>query len=269
VERLMEHLPFELDFMHKYNLHKWLGLLIEDDDIRFISSMYGVKKKHLQEVDDSLKASVARLAEELRKRAKIKSAGKPYEIAAIGDSLSSDRQSWVNILNHMWRDEGKRHIIDCSISGDTTSHLLDRFYSSILNEEFAWAVVFIGTNDCRELDDDAHISNISFDEYERNMTYIMESLLNRGKKVINVTLPPADNERMQHYFPDSNQCYDQARIEKTNDYIRQLSKKYKTNLADLAGVLANYNGDFLEQDGIHISGDAQVMLCELIVDILP
>ena len=263
----MEQLPYELDFMHKYNLHKWLGLLIEDSDLRFISRMYGVKFKDLKKIDEVFSNNIERFAEELAGKVQIKSIETPYSIAAIGDSISSDRQSWVKILNHLWK--GERFIIDCAITGDTTSDLVDRFYGTVLNEEFEWAVVFIGTNDCRELDDDVHVSKISLDEYKRNMNYIMESLLKRGKRVINVTLPLVDNERLKGQFPDNNWKYDRSRIDQTNDFIRSLSKKSGTHLADLAESIDAYDGDVLEEDGQHMNGQGQLILCKLLHEILP
>jgi lysophospholipase L1-like esterase len=263
----MEHLPYELDFMHKYNLHKWLGLLIEDDDIKFISHMYGVKFRELKKVDEVFLRNIEKFTAELSDQLQDKPLEAPYRIAAIGDSISSDRQSWVKILNYLWK--GKRTVIDCAISGDTTSDLIDRFYGTIMNEEFQWAVVFIGTNDCRELDDGSHMSQISLDEYKRNMHYIMESLLKEGKKVINVTLPPVDNVRLKGQFPDNNWSYDKGRIDQTNDFIRDLSKRMNTTLADLAKDIEDYEGDVLEQDGLHMNGQGQLILCKLLHTLLP
>jgi lysophospholipase L1-like esterase len=265
----MEHLPYELDFMHKYNLHKLLGLLIEDDDLRFISGIYGVGFRDIRQIEQGFKSTIERVAKELEGRVQPKSLDTPCRIAAIGDSISSDRQSWVKILNHLWKDDSMREVIDCAISGDTSGDLINRFYSSVLNENFQWAVLFIGTNDCRELDDDAHVSNISLEEYKRNMAYMMESLLSRGIRVINVTIPPVDNKRLRAQFPDTNWCYDKARIDRTNDFIRDLAKKSGTTLADLAKKIDGHSGEVLENDGIHLNGEGQLLLCELLLDLLP
>jgi lysophospholipase L1-like esterase len=267
----MEQLPYDLNFMHKYNLHKLLGLLIEDDDLRFIAGMYGVGFRDLRRIEEEFQSSIERLAGELRERVQPKPLDTPCRIAAIGDSISSDRQSWVKILNRFWDDDTRsvRRVIDCAISGDTSSDLINRFYGSVLNEDFQWAVLFIGTNDCRELGDDAHVSNISLDEYQRNMAYLMESLLSRGKKVINVTIPPVDNERLRAQFPDNNWRYDRARIDKTNEFIRHLAKKSGTSLADLAKKIDEYGGEVLESDGIHLNGRGQFLLCELLLDLIP
>jgi len=263
----MEHLPYELDFMHKYNLHKWLGLLIDDNDIKFISGMYGVNFKELKKIEDVFIRNIEECAGEIADKVQDKPPQTPYTIAAVGDSISSDRQGWVKILNLLWK--GSRTIIDCAISGDTTSDLIDRFYGTILNEEFQWAVLFIGINDCRELDDGSHMSRISFEEYKQKMNYIMEKFLEAGKKVINVTLPQVDNVLLKGQFPDNNWCYDRARIEKTNDFIRDLSKKSGSTLADLAKAIQAYDGDVQEKDGLHMNGQGQLILCKLLLELLP
>jgi lysophospholipase L1-like esterase len=154
------------------------------------------------------------------------------------------------------------------VSGDTTYHLIERFYSTVVSEEFDWAVLFIGTNDCRELDDDAHISNISLDEYKRNMRYLMKSLLDRGKTVVNVTIPYVDNLRLRQMFTENNQRYDDTRIDRTNDFIRELSREHKTHLADLAEAIKKFGNDVLEEDGIHMNSHGHMLLCGLLWDIL-
>jgi lysophospholipase L1-like esterase len=265
----VEQLPYELEFMHKYNLHKLLGLLFDDCDIRSIARVYGIKRKRLKNIEDRFGRNIVDLAEKLRGKIPPKPSGKDYTIAAIGDSITSDRESWVKILKNYWEESGRPSIIDCSVSGDTTYDLINRYYSTILNESFEWAVLFIGTNDSRELEDDAHISNISLDEYKRNMNFIIQSLINRKVNIINVTIPYVDNSRIKNYFPDTHWCYDRKRIDKTNDFIRELSKKFGTHLADLAQALAKFKGELLERDGVHLNGHGQLILCELLLKILP
>jgi len=266
----MEQLPYELRFCHKFNLHKWLGLNMDDYDLRTIARIYGVKLRALKKIEDSFEKNLLDLAETLRRgKGKKPPLDTPVRICAIGDSITSDRESYAKILARAWKDDPKRTIIDCSVSGDTTCHLIERFYSTIVSEEFDWAVLFIGTNDCRELDDEAHISNISLDEYKRNMRFLMKSLLDRGKIVVNVTIPYVDNLRLRQMFTESNQRYDDERVDRTNDSIRELSREHRTHLADLAEACRNYGDDVLEEDGIHMNSHGHMLLCGLIWDILP
>ncbi len=84
-----------------------------------------------------------------------------------------------------------------------------------------------------------------------------------------MTIPYVDNERIKSYFPDTNWCYDRKRIDKTNDFVRELSKKFATHLADLADALAKFKGEVLEHDGVHLNGQGQLVLSELLLKILP
>jgi lysophospholipase L1-like esterase len=266
----MEHLPYELNFLHKYNIHKLVGLLIDDNDIRFIANIYGVKYKQLKKIEETFNENISRLADNLKNRFPVKPPlEKPVHILALGDSITSDRESYMKILKKLWKDDPSREFLDCGISGDTTSDVINRFYSTVVCESFDWAVIFLGTNDSRQLNDETHISLISLDEYKRNMKHITESLLDQGKKLVHITLPYIDNERFQKFFTDTNWIYDKKRIDKTNDFIRDLSKKHKTHLADLAAKIGEHKGDVLEKDGIHLNGDGQTLLCELLLDILP
>ncbi len=264
----MNQLPYELHFMHKFNLHKLAGLLIKDPDIGSIARVYGVEEKELREIEDQFRKNLAELADELRKRGLWAGEGSPCIIAAIGNSITSDRESWAKILNELWKDVPNRYVIDCAISGDTTCHIKDRFYSSILNQAFDRAVLFIGTNDCRELDDEEHISNISHEEYMKNMRYFIDTLQGKGKEVVVVTIPYVDSARLQAYFPDANQKYSDARIDLANAFLRELAREKGTKLADLAAALKETERDVLEEDGIHLNSKAQLVLCELLIPLL-
>lgn len=265
----MDQLPYELRFMHKYNLHKLLGLLIDDNDLRSIVRIYGVRSRELKKIEKSFNQNLMDMVSELKQKIKPKPLASPCCVAAIGDSISSDRESYVKIINQLWKDNPERKIIDCAVSADTTFDIINRFYSTVLNQTFDRAIIFIGTNDCRELDDEYHVSNISIDEYKRNLNYITESLLNRNKKLIHVTLPYVDNERLRAFFPDGNWRYDKKRIDKTNTYIRELSNHKNTDLADLAKKIIEYGGDVLEPDGIHLNRQGHMMLSEILLDLLP
>lgn len=268
----MNELPYELSFMHKFNLHKWLGLDIDDDDLRSIARIYGVKLRELKKIEASFNENVSKLTQDLSLRFHIKSQlDTPCNILAFGDSITSDRESWVKILRLFWKNDKTRRIIDCSISGRTTASMIDHLYESVFNQpfEYEWVVIFVGTNDTRELDDDAHISQISLEEYRLGMEYIIKSFQKRNKKVVNVTIPYGDTERFQKFKPDGNWKYDQKRTDKTNEVIRDLSKRYGTKIADLAKSINEYDGDVLTPDGIHLNGNGQTLLCELLLPILP
>jgi hypothetical protein len=132
-EAAVSELPYELDFMHKYNLHKLLGLPIEDDDLPVTARLYGVSLKELESIDRRYRENIARLAGKLAEKRPLQHAPAPLTVLAIGDSITSDRESYVKILAQYWAGPGGsgaptrngtsevplRRMLDGGISGDT------------------------------------------------------------------------------------------------------------------------------------------------------
>jgi len=266
----MEQLPYPLEFMHKFNLHKWLHLLVRDDDLASIARVYGVGRGRLARIDRGYRQNVERLAAALPRREKplLRELGepeRPVSILALGDSITSDRESWARILTRYWREDPRRRILDCAVSGDTTASLLERYNSTVANQEFDWVVLFIGTNDCRQLDEKTPM--VSLEEYRRNLGILLDRLA--GKRVVLVTLPPADNARFHTFFPESGNCYDAGHLEAANRVLRELASGRKLALADLAAGLVALGGEALQPDGLHISSAGQLVLCRLLLDLLP
>jgi lysophospholipase L1-like esterase len=263
-----------LDFVHKFNLYKKTGLLIDDDDLDSIARVYGVSLKELQSIEDGFRRDIARMAASLPQapgEASVAShdGTSSLSILAIGDSITSDRESYVRILNRYWRDDPSRQVLDAAVSGDTSADLIKRFYSTVMNREFQWAVLFIGTNDSLQLDDGRMISVLSVDEYRRNIRFITESLLAQGKQLIQITIPPVDNGRLRRFFQDSNSVYTAEHIGQVNDFIRHWAGENGYPVADLARVVEEQEADVLEPDGLHLNGRGQRMICELLLDLLP
>jgi lysophospholipase L1-like esterase len=264
----MEQLQHPLEFVHKFNLYKLSGLLIEDDDLQSIARVYGVSLAELAKVDESFQRNIAELAGRLPS-AKNAPADSPVSILAIGDSITSDRESYVKILNRYWQDDPTRRILDSAVSGDTTTDLIKRCYSTVLNRDFNWAVLFIGTNDSLQLDDEMRISVLSLDEYMRNIRFISETLIEKGKTLIQVTIPPVDNPPLQSYFPDGNYLYTDKHVGQVNDFIRDWAKAKGYQVADLARAVREQSADVLEPDGLHLNGRGQLILSKLLLELLP
>jgi len=264
----MEQLEHPLDFTHKFNLYKLSGLLIADDDLASIARVYGISLAEIEAIEAKIQKEIAQLAAALPP-ARPEPLDPPVTILAVGDSITSDRASYVKILNHYWRDDPSRRLLDSAISGDTTASLIKRFYSSVLNQDFQWAILFIGTNDCLQLDDTARIPNLSSDEYRRNLKYLTAALLERGANLVQVTIPPMDNVRLQSAFEDSNSMYTKEQIGEINAFIREHAQAQGYAVADLARAVEAQDRDVLEPDGLHLNGQGHLILSRLLLEILP
>lgn len=270
----VNQLQHPLSFVHKFNLYKLSGLLIEEEDLPSIARVYGVSLEELKSIDDGFRRNVEALSATLEAASgpvvEPADDGTPsVAILAIGDSITSDRESYLKILNHYWRKNPSRRMLDAAVSGDTTADLIKRFYSTVLNREFQWAVLFIGTNDGFQLDDERRISILSLDEYKRNIRFISETLIAKGKKLIQITVPPVDNTRLRSFFPDANSVYTKEHIGELNAFIRQWSGQNNYPVADLARAIEQQEEDVLGPDGLHLNGRGQRLICELLLDLLP
>ncbi len=271
----MNQLPYPLEFMLKFNLHKWLHLLVDDQDLASIARVYGVGRGRLARIDRTFRENVDRLAATLPRQTR-KPLEKPVGILALGDSITSDRESWARILARCWRDDPSRRILDCAVSGDTTASLLERYGATVARQPFDWVVLFIGTNDCRQIDEKTPV--VSLEEYRRNLEILLDRL--NGKQVVLVTLPPADSARFRAFVPDSGNSYSEAHLAAANRTLRELASrrrllladlaaKLEGRLADLAAKLEGRSGEVLEPDGLHLSSVGQLELCRLLLDLLP
>jgi len=265
----VDQLQHPLSFVHKFNLYKLSGLLIEDDDLASIARVYGVSLAELKAIEEGFQRNIAELAASLPRAVKPANDGTPsLSILAVGDSITSDRESYVRILNRYWQEDPSRQMLDAAVSGDTSADLIKRFYSTVANREFQWAVLFIGTNDSLQLDDRRRVSVLSLDEYQRNIHFITETLLAEGKRLIQITIPPVDNVRLRSFFSDSNSVYTEEHIGEVNDFIRGWAGKNGYFVADLARAIEQQQEDVLEPDGLHLNGRGQCMICELLLDLL-
>ena len=138
-----------------------------------------------------------------------------------------------------------------------------------LKQKFDWVVIFIGTNDCRQVDDPARMTRISLPEYQRNMEYLTGLFIKGGKQVILVTLPPVDMRRYRESFPDSGYIYDKERIDATNRGLRELASRRGLRVADLAEAIAAESNDVLMSDGLHLNSTGQLLLSRLLLEIIP
>ena len=265
----MNQLPYPLDYMHKFNVHKWLGLNVADDDLASIARMYGVRLPELKKVERQLRQNVARLAARLAESrgGRPTPAPEPLTVLALGDSLSSDREGFVRILNRHWEGTS-RTVVDCAVSGNTTGDILDRLYLTVMNQAFDWVVLFVGTNDCRMPDDEEHIPVTSLQEYRRNVEYLLRLFRKHGKKVILVTLPPVDNKRLVEFL-GAGRVYDRKHIDAANRLLRELAAAEGLAIADLAAAIDAQEADVLTPDGLHLNHEGQLALCGLLLDLLP
>ena len=97
-------------------------------------------------------------------------------VVALGDSITDDIQSWLEILRHLLdlrRPEDRIRVINAGISGDTTAQMISRFLAVVL-EEPDWIVCMAGTNDARRHGQAPSKILVSVEETEKNLAMLRQ-----------------------------------------------------------------------------------------------
>lgn len=134
------------------------------------------------------------------------------KILLLGDSLGASygvpaEQGWVKRLNeHLQKTPGAPHIINASISGDTTAGGLARLESLLQTEKPAWVLIELGGNDgLRGLDINAMKNNLA------SMVALARKH-NAQPALIGIKIPPnygsKYRDRFERAFVDVSQQHD-------------------------------------------------------------
>jgi acyl-CoA thioesterase-1 len=144
---------YVLQFQHK---EKTLGQIPGVNDAT-IAALWGIDAATYRQTRNRFAARAARAARDLLAdpgfAARVDQL--PFRpgdtVVGLGDSITDDDQSWLEILRHLLaqrRPEDRIDILNEGVSGDTTSQMISRFLDVALDEP-DWIICFAGTNDAR------------------------------------------------------------------------------------------------------------------------
>lgn len=172
-------------------------------------------------------------------------------IVAFGNSITATRktvkQVFAQRLPVLLAEEGiNANVINAGIPGSHTGylsdnhvhkvrHALDRFESDVLSHNPDLVIIGFGTND-------AHIdsnkpdgpSRIPLDDYQDNLTYIIQTLQDKSIRVVLIAPSPL-GEKYESFQNDRLLQY--VRV------VRGLAEKYKTGLVDNFKIFSEYPAD--------------------------
>ena len=244
----------------KFNMHK-LILDIPERDADRIAMVFHADRNEVESLMESFRQTVRAEAERTRAEMSIPTPVGKRSIVFLGDSITSDRESYLNTIRELYRDQPNVQIVDAAISGDKSDDSVMRFYERTLRYEPDVVCILIGTNDLRRNDDDYAAPCVSLGEIEKNLRYMIRLLKSRGAQMILTTISPIINEQLKARFPDSNWCYIPSEIDALNDIIHDLSIEYEIQLNDMRATYANYSpNEILLNDGLHLNALGQRLL---------
>jgi len=176
-------------------------------------------------------------------------------VAAVGDSVTDDLQSWFEILRHMLaisRPKDEITLVNAGVSADTTTHCIGRFIGVIAAKPTA-ILCLIGTNDARLHGASPKRTLVSQPETRANL----ELLRNYGATQTSaswtwITVPGVIEERIgSHWFLSAMQVrFRNADLDAVAEAIRGQSGP----LIDIHRSIAfSDRPEYLLEDGLHPS----------------
>lgn len=258
-------------FLIKYNIQKLMRQGIADDDHIRIGNALGINPTLVLQIINEYKSSVIDSANKIQNICKFqpKCVNKYKKVICIGDSNSSDRESYFNILKQLFIHDTNIDFIDSSISGATSSDFLNLTYTYAVNLEPHIAIIMLGTNDTRKNSDALSKNNISAEEYENNMRYIVGILNMNNITVIINTIPQTINQYQRDVYGENNWEYCSQDIMRYNNILRDIANEYPIIINDVDFDKNSINlEDFLSYDGIHLSKVGQEYIAVKLLPVL-
>jgi lysophospholipase L1-like esterase len=104
-------------------------------------------------------------------------------VVGLGDSITDDWQSWLEILRHLLalrRPQDEIQVVNAGYSGDTTGMVISRFLG-VVEQKPDWILCMIGTNDARLHGSSPTKTLVSIEETARNLEMLRNFGITQSK----------------------------------------------------------------------------------------
>jgi lysophospholipase L1-like esterase len=196
----------------------------------------------------------------------------PFEggtaVVGLGDSITDDYQSWFEILRYLVEERRPRdniRFVNAGISGDTTSRLLGRSLE-VINENPAWVITLIGTNDVPFIREPPTKALVSPEETAKNLRTLRDLAKAWGDlRLVWMTPPPVIEDRIIEETPLTDPTWRNADLAEVAKLVRGVAGE--DPLVDLWDVFgAPAKPELLLPDGLHPSLTGQKAIAAALVE---
>lgn len=189
-------------------------------------------------------------------------------VVGLGDSITDDLQSWLEILRHLLalrRPQDNITIVNAGISGNTTAQIISRFLS-IVQHQPDWIICMVGTNDARCHGHSAIKTLVSLEETVKNLQALRNFAASQTTAHwIWMTPPPVIEEQIAaDWFLAPHQVrWSNMDLVAIADAMHQLTDP----VVDLQTIFGNpTNPDLLLADGLHPSLAGQKAIVTALIE---
>ena len=245
------------NFYLRFNLNK-CGVSVEDSDTALLAKFAGLEtseaKKNLELINLMLKNSIEKVKETVDSQ--YLCTGKT--ILFLGDSLTSDRLSYMNIIKGILDAK----VVDGATSGANTSGFVAGIDYTLDEVNPDMVHILLGTNDIPIVGKDMPRNVTEKDVYIKNISHIIDRI-GKNRRVIISTIPPLHMGRIDCFLP--NKVMKNSVIEEYNIALKELASQKDCELNDTWKYFREEDY-FFEPDGVHLSPEAHIIFAENLIN---
>jgi acyl-CoA thioesterase I len=192
------------------HLEKLYGYLPGMDE-ELLARLFGLGLEEYREIRSRFDANARGAALELLEDAAF--AGRvdrlPFRegdtVVGVGDSITDDLQSWLEIVRHLL--EARRpgdgiRVVNRGLSAHTTAMVLRRFIADVVSLEPDWVICLLGGNDATRVGPEPNKTQVSLEETAGNFE-VMRRIVGgqTAAEWVWITPPTYDKERASSFPP--------------------------------------------------------------------
>jgi acyl-CoA thioesterase I len=189
-------------------------------------------------------------------------------VLAIGDSMTDDLQSWLEILRHLLsetRPQDDIKVINGGLSAHTSAMILRRFVPTLAQEP-DWIFCLLGGNDVTRIGSEKNKLQVSSEETPQNLLTMRRLAAEMTKATwVWLTPPPFDEERANTFppFKMGGSVWRNADVLAIGDFMRSQTE-IVVDLQNVFGVPVQPGLQGF--DGVHPSLAGQQTIAKAVVE---
>ncbi len=258
-------------FTLRFNFQNMLRLPVDPYDYNRIANILNIDdgddvKKALDHFTEVNKKT----AEELACKYDVDSLkNKELTVVFAGDSVTSDRLSYMNILKEVFAHNKGIKLLDSAVSGWRSGDIVQEIYPYILNKPSDVLVYAFGTNDVRTINANAQMRVTSEAEFQKNIAFVLSCVQERI--IILNTLAPVSFEKSKKAYGENGWEFPKENWYAYNNIVRKTAAEHNCMLNDtekLFDECAQNNIDVFHEDGVHLNETGQKLIAENLIKLL-
>lgn len=191
-------------------------------------------------------------------------------IVALGDSITADRGSWLEILSCVSELCGMRsQWLNAGVSGDSSTHARARFDRAVTAHQPRWVLIALGTNDAKRSTRLPGRRLVPESETEANVEEIVGLVRAVAAEPVLLTPPPVDPELMKKWNFDDALRWEPEDIEASASAIRRVAARCAVPLVDVLRGFPEPDGRWHLPDGLHPNQRGQAQIARTVISAVP